>query len=285
FGWAPLANTVSLLTGFRNSFTGTMRVLGLVADYTKAKAGTAWAWLQRTLFSRIAQFAAQRPAMMTAGKFLARWGLRIGRIGALIASPATILWAPVLLLGFAMLNEGIQRLQFANRAIVANFLTYRGMEFSAGVDGYSTLTIGIMEEATKSTFWDSLKGLLPFYVQDSARSPEELFGPDIGRIFSDPVLAVRLTEPPDIQERLDSMTDLERAQYARFIKHESRMVKAAIRYLGVPYVRGGSDFSGLDISGFVYAVLNDWGRDIARQDSVDDYGRINLHRAPQPGDL
>lgn len=285
FGWAPLANMVSLLTGFRNSFAGTMRVLGLVADYTKAKVGPAWAWLQRTLFSRIAQFAAQRPALMTAGKFLARWGLRIGRIGALIASPATILWAPVLLLGFAMLNEGIHRLQFANRMIVANFLTYRGMEFSAGVDGYSTLTIGIMEEATKSTFWDSLKGVLPFYVQDSARSPEELFGPGIGRIFSDPVLVVGLTEPPDIQERLDSMTDLERAQYARFIKHESRMVKAAIRYLGVPYVRGGSDFSGLDISGFVYAVLNDWGRDIARQDSVDDYGRINLHRDPRPGDL
>jgi peptidoglycan endopeptidase LytE len=64
------------------------------------------------------------------------------------------------------------------------------------------------------------------------------------------------------------------------------VVAEAKKYIGVPYVFGGSSPSvGFDCSGFVYYVFNKVGKSIPRTSAEGYYSRSYYVSNPQPGDL
>lgn len=65
------------------------------------------------------------------------------------------------------------------------------------------------------------------------------------------------------------------------------IVEAAKKYLGVPYVFGGEDASGMDCSGLVQRVLADLGIDAPRVVSTQQYlgEEVGSLANAQPGDL
>lgn len=70
-------------------------------------------------------------------------------------------------------------------------------------------------------------------------------------------------------------------------KARSKIVAAAYRYRGAPYVRGGTDSSGFDCSGFVYRVFRDAVGLTLPRTARDQYSYCEpISRAAlQPGDL
>lgn len=77
---------------------------------------------------------------------------------------------------------------------------------------------------------------------------------------------------------------------------DSRVVEAAQRYLGTPYVWGGADKTGLDCSGFAYRAMKDAGCDVPLSwfrrpvdPRVDPRGaeseRMRVVKDPRPGDV
>jgi len=72
----------------------------------------------------------------------------------------------------------------------------------------------------------------------------------------------------------------------RILAFDERVTHTALRYIGVPYVWGGTSFGGVDCSGFVYAVFEHNGIDVPRTaDSQFEVGRPVSTRDLQPGDL
>jgi len=72
----------------------------------------------------------------------------------------------------------------------------------------------------------------------------------------------------------------------RILAFDERVTHTALRYIGVPYVWGGTSFGGVDCSGFVYAVFEHNGIDLPRTaDSQFEVGRPVMARDLQPGDL
>lgn len=66
----------------------------------------------------------------------------------------------------------------------------------------------------------------------------------------------------------------------------SSVVAEAKKYIGVPYVFGGSSPSvGFDCSGFIYYVFNKVGKNIPRTSAEGYYSRSYFISNPQPGDL
>ncbi|MED4935618.1 C40 family peptidase, partial [Heyndrickxia coagulans] len=63
------------------------------------------------------------------------------------------------------------------------------------------------------------------------------------------------------------------------------MAQVAQKYIGAPYRFGGTTPSGFDCSGFVYYVLNEAGKSIARMDAAGYYSSSYRVSNPQPGDL
>lgn len=72
----------------------------------------------------------------------------------------------------------------------------------------------------------------------------------------------------------------------RILAFDERVTHTALRYIGVPYVWGGTSFGGVDCSGFVYAVFEHNGIDVPRTaDSQFEVGRPVATRDLRPGDL
>ena len=72
----------------------------------------------------------------------------------------------------------------------------------------------------------------------------------------------------------------------RILAFDERVTRTALRYVGVPYVWGGTSFSGVDCSGFVQAVFEHNGIDLPRTaDSQFEVGNPVRMRDLQPGDL
>ena len=72
----------------------------------------------------------------------------------------------------------------------------------------------------------------------------------------------------------------------RILAFDERVTRTALRYVGVPYVWGGTSFSGVDCSGFVQAVFEHNGISLPRTaDSQFEVGRPVKMRDLQPGDL
>lgn len=72
----------------------------------------------------------------------------------------------------------------------------------------------------------------------------------------------------------------------RILAFDERVTHTALRYIGVPYVWGGTSFGGVDCSGFVYAVFEHNGIYLPRTaDSQFEIGRPVSARDLQPGDL
>ncbi|WP_433959466.1 LysM peptidoglycan-binding domain-containing protein [Cytobacillus horneckiae] len=63
------------------------------------------------------------------------------------------------------------------------------------------------------------------------------------------------------------------------------ILNEAKKYLGTPYVWGGSSPSGFDCSGFIYYVLNQTGTNIGRTSTEGYYSRSYYVDTPQPGDI
>jgi len=76
------------------------------------------------------------------------------------------------------------------------------------------------------------------------------------------------------------------AMAQRILAFDERVTHTALRYIGVPYVWGGTSFDGVDCSGFVYAVFEHNGIDLPRTaDSQFEVGRPVATRDLEPGDL
>lgn len=65
----------------------------------------------------------------------------------------------------------------------------------------------------------------------------------------------------------------------------SEVVNIAKRYIGVPYVWGGSTPSGFDCSGFIAYVFNKAGENIGRTSAANYYNMSAKVSSPQVGDL
>ena len=65
----------------------------------------------------------------------------------------------------------------------------------------------------------------------------------------------------------------------------SNVVSIAKKYIGVPYVFGGSSPSGFDCSGFIYYVLKKSGKSISRATAAGYYNMAKKVTSPQVGDL
>lgn len=66
----------------------------------------------------------------------------------------------------------------------------------------------------------------------------------------------------------------------------NEIIKYAEKYLGVPYVYGGSSPSGFDCSGLVYYVFRNFGYSISRTASAQYYNGTPISKSNlQPGDL
>lgn len=63
------------------------------------------------------------------------------------------------------------------------------------------------------------------------------------------------------------------------------VVNFAKKLLGVPYVFGGSTTKGFDCSGFVYYVLKNTGKSVARTSAAGFYSSAKKISSPQVGDL
>ena len=72
----------------------------------------------------------------------------------------------------------------------------------------------------------------------------------------------------------------------RILEFDERVTHTALRYIGVPYVWGGTSYGGVDCSGLVYAVFEHNGIDLPRTaDSQFETGQPVTVRDLQPGDL
>lgn len=65
----------------------------------------------------------------------------------------------------------------------------------------------------------------------------------------------------------------------------SNVVSIAKKYIGVPYVFGGSTPSGFDCSGFIYYVFKKSGKSISRATAAGYYNLAEKVTSPQVGDL
>ena len=72
----------------------------------------------------------------------------------------------------------------------------------------------------------------------------------------------------------------------RLLAFDEKVTHTALRYVGVPYVWGGTSFNGVDCSGFVQAVFEHNGVSLPRTaDSQFEVGRpVKMHDL-EPGDL
>lgn len=64
-----------------------------------------------------------------------------------------------------------------------------------------------------------------------------------------------------------------------------KYIANAKKYLGVPYVFGGSTARGFDCSGFIYRVLNDSGKKVSRTSALGYYNMSKKVTTPEVGDL
>ena len=72
----------------------------------------------------------------------------------------------------------------------------------------------------------------------------------------------------------------------RTLAFEWRLTRTAMRFLGVPYVWGGTSLAGVDCSGFVQAVFHRNGIDLPRTaDAQFEIGKPVAMRNLEPGDL
>lgn len=72
----------------------------------------------------------------------------------------------------------------------------------------------------------------------------------------------------------------------RIVAFDAQVTRTAMRYVGVPYVWGGTSFSGVDCSGFVQSVFEHNGISLPRTaDSQFEVGHPVKMRNLRPGDL
>ena len=63
------------------------------------------------------------------------------------------------------------------------------------------------------------------------------------------------------------------------------VINEAKKYLGTPYVWGGTTPSGFDCSGFIYYVYKQVGKNVSRTSALGLWNETTHVSNPQPGDL
>ncbi len=101
-----------------------------------------------------------------------------------------------------------------------------------------------------------------------------------GRTLSVPQAAPRRTKKVEKVESIDISGLSPRGQKVL------RLLKSSLSYMGVPYVWGGEDPSGMDCSGFVQKVFTDHGIRMPRTADLQfEVGQVVPRGSEQPGDL
>ena len=92
------------------------------------------------------------------------------------------------------------------------------------------------------------------------------------------------THVGSVPPRLPGAEPFDLAQ--RMLVLDSRITQTALRYLGVPYMWGGTSFAGVDCSGFVQAVFAKNGIELPRMaDEQFSVGHRIAMQLLMPGDL
>ncbi|HPN82073.1 MAG TPA: NlpC/P60 family protein [Spirochaetota bacterium] len=70
------------------------------------------------------------------------------------------------------------------------------------------------------------------------------------------------------------------------LPHDKRdeVIEEAKRYIGVPYLSGGTTPSGFDCSGYIWYIFRQIGGDVPRI-TFDQYAKLAVRQEPRPGDL
>jgi cell wall-associated NlpC family hydrolase len=131
---------------------------------------------------------------------------------------------------------------------------------------------GTIERAEASTSSPQLD------YTNSSTANAQVLSPDVAE------WTTRLVITPTVRHH-DGIERLTGGILARTSKIAQRLTSDALRFLGVPYVFGGTSTSGFDCSGFVQHVFAMLGIDLPRTaDAQYDFGRPAVG-GPRAGDL
>src|SRR5690606_10254671 len=104
--------------------------------------------------------------------------------------PISILASAAILVGWCLWSDFERYLKSA-QCVSINLLSYKGKEFSAGINGHRGITVGAVGTPRHGRASDLFRNMLPPWVpftlsdEDLKRSPEELFGPSLAISFKD----------------------------------------------------------------------------------------------------
>lgn len=99
-------------------------------------------------------------------------------------------------------------------------------------------------------------------------------------------LAVPQAAPRRVKKVEKSQESIDISQLTPRGQKVHRLLKSSLSYMGVPYVWGGADPSGMDCSGFVQKVYTDHGIRMPRTADLQfEVGQVVPRGQEQPGDL
>ena len=157
---------------------------------TSAIAGTAGAFLAKV--GAAVSSTKLAAALAGAAKGAGAISSVLSTIAGVGALPISILAGAAILVGWCLWSDFERYLRSA-QCVSINLLSYKGKEFSAGINGHRGITVGAVGTPRHGRASDLFRNMLPPWVpftpsdEELKRSPEDLFGPSLAMSFKDEV--------------------------------------------------------------------------------------------------